>query len=334
MARKVIQLPEGTEHVRFGDLAEIIAEALHAGDDWAIAAARVNLESELKQSVRDGALPVKDALTLGAHTFPIGQALNDGRVLVADLRDYVRSRGIEVRLGSAAPVHFDAALSERPFSSHLLKVADLLAWTHAKRLSLATVPEIGGFEFVQAEALLCAIERHVTATVSPEQAAEIVASSPELSKDRAASSPQTCRWLLGADAHQRWRALLEQAIGADELQLLEFGSKLPIARLQSKANEATGATPALVMAVRIDDGETWKERARERAHEIIERQRERDLYPSQEDVADEIAKEFRQAGTVGAGGKPLTGAYIKRHALKGISSAEGKQLSTSIRRGK
>lgn len=82
------------------------------------------------------------------------------------------------------------------------------------------------------------------------------------------------------------------------------------------------------------DGEAWKLTARERANEIIKRQREVDLYPSQENIAAEIAREFRKGGIVGAGGKPLTGAYIKRHALKGISSAKGKQLSTSIRRGK
>jgi len=37
---------------------------------------------------------------------------------------------------------------------------------------------------------------------------------------------------------------------------------------------------------------------------------------------------------MGADGKPLSGATIKRHALKGISSAQDKQLSTSPRRGK
>ncbi len=83
-----------------------------------------------------------------------------------------------------------------------------------------------------------------------------------------------------------------------------------------------------------DGGKEWKEQAREMAREIIARQKANDLYPSQEAVADEIAREFRLAGVVGAGRKPLTGTYIKRHALKGISSATGKQLSTSIRRGK
>ncbi len=97
---------------------------------------------------------------------------------------------------------------------------------------------------------------------------------------------------------------------------------------------ADRASTAALVAGGPDDGEAWKVKARDRANEIIKRQRERDLHPSQINIADEIAREFREGGIVGAGGKPLTGAYIKRHALKGISSAKGRQLSTSIRRGK
>jgi hypothetical protein len=72
----------------------------------------------------------------------------------------------------------------------------------------------------------------------------------------------------------------------------------------------------------------------ERAIAIIERDRARGLYPAQEDIADEVARGFKAASVVGAGGKPLTGAYIKRHALTGISSEQGRQLSTATRRGK
>lgn len=94
------------------------------------------------------------------------------------------------------------------------------------------------------------------------------------------------------------------------------------------------ATPAPVVAESAQGDEAWKEHARQKAGEIIKRQKAIDAYPSQEAIADEIARAFRQDGIVGAGGKPLTGAYIKRHALKGISSEQNKQLSTSIRRGK
>lgn len=81
-----------------------------------------------------------------------------------------------------------------------------------------------------------------------------------------------------------------------------------------------------------DDG--WQTKARKLAVEFINRDKGKDLYPSQTNIADEIAREFRTVGVLGADGKPLTGSYIKRHALKGISSAQGKQLSTAIGRGK
>jgi hypothetical protein len=78
----------------------------------------------------------------------------------------------------------------------------------------------------------------------------------------------------------------------------------------------------------------WIELAQKRAREIIKDNQNRDLYPSQENIADQIAREFRADGVVGADGKPLTGATIKRHALKGISSARSRQLSTANPRGK
>ena len=78
----------------------------------------------------------------------------------------------------------------------------------------------------------------------------------------------------------------------------------------------------------------WVTDAQSRAREIIKEQRAKDLYPDQLGIADQIAKEFRAAGRVGADGKPISGAYIKRHALKGITSAIGKQLSTTKRQSK
>lgn len=102
----------------------------------------------------------------------------------------------------------------------------------------------------------------------------------------------------------------------------------------NKAPYRMPATQAEAPAVGASGGDAWKSKAQARALEIIARQRERDLYPSQGDIADEIAAEFRTTGIVGADGKPLAGSSIKRHALKGISSARGKQLSTATPRGK
>ena len=114
----------------------------------------------------------------------------------------------------------------------------------------------------------------------------------------------------------------------------EVASEIEAKRFPPFLGKSAHSTAVPVVAESADDGEAWKAKARERADEIIKRQRAKDLHPSQEDIADEIAREFRADGVMGAGGKPLTGAYIKRHALKGISSAQNRQLSTSIRRGK
>ena len=78
----------------------------------------------------------------------------------------------------------------------------------------------------------------------------------------------------------------------------------------------------------------WVTQAQTRALEIVKESKKVDRYPNQETLGDTIAAEFRKAGIVGTDGKPLTGATIKRWALKGISSAKAKQLSTTIGRGK
>ena len=80
--------------------------------------------------------------------------------------------------------------------------------------------------------------------------------------------------------------------------------------------------------------EFWKQKAQKRALEIIERDGAKDLYPSQVNIADEIAKQFRSEGVKGEEGKPITSGYIKRHALKGISSAQKKLASAVMHRSK
>lgn len=99
--------------------------------------------------------------------------------------------------------------------------------------------------------------------------------------------------------------------------------------------EATGASPSSGAPASTNATEpAWKAQACQRAEEIIQRQRVNDWFPSQLHIADEIAREFRAAGITGLNGKPLTGSYIKRHALRGISSAQAKLQSTKPRRSK
>lgn len=119
-----------------------------------------------------------------------------------------------------------------------------------------------------------------------------------------------------------------ETCGINRADLLALGDKLTLPA-------PTAATPAPKEAVSASSGdEPWKEQARARAYEIIKRDKEKDLYPSQVDIADEIAKQFRKDGLKGADGKPLKGAYIKRHALNGISSAQSKLVSTVMRQSK
>ena len=161
-----------------------------------------------------------------------------------------------------------------------------------------------------------------------QRAAELAAGEPGyLHVVENSASKRPLEWRMGA-------VLNAGLVHLDWLNEWGEARKPPHVFSTESAPEPQAATPAPVVADSADDGEAWKAKARERADEIIKRQRAKDLHPSQEDIADEIAREFRADGVMGAGGKPLTGAYIKRHALKGISSAQNRQLSTSIRRGK
>jgi hypothetical protein len=129
-------------------------------------------------------------------------------------------------------------------------------------------------------------------------------------------------WSEWDTANQNWlNAMVRELLGAG----VEIESPAPATGTQPQA--APEKTP-------VAEAPEWKARAAKRAAEIIASDKKKDLYPSQENIADTIANEFRAAGVVGAGGKPMTGAYIKRHALKGISSEQGRQLSTATRRGK
>ena len=121
---------------------------------------------------------------------------------------------------------------------------------------------------------------------------------------------------------------------------IEPGLRVPLSELRFKRDEikataeiVNSTAPAKDTPAPVAD-DAWKTKAQNRAREIVKDAKARDRYPSQENLGDLIAAEFRKAGIVGTDRKPLTGSTIKRHALKGISSATGKQLSTTIGRGK
>lgn len=137
------------------------------------------------------------------------------------------------------PILFHPDLVDREFGSHLIAVSKLTDWAAKRGLEVDTQPPIGGFQFVQVEAFLCAIERAAReSTRDEQQAAAIIQATPHLAHDRAAEVAP--RWLVGADAHMQWRHLLERAVEAGELVLLHFGSKLPV-----QASTKPEAAPAV-----------------------------------------------------------------------------------------
>ncbi|BDT72255.1 hypothetical protein os4_17920 [Comamonadaceae bacterium OS-4] len=126
----------------------------------------------------------------------------------------------------------------------------------------------------------------------------------------------------------------KDTLATDDLCAFMVEIKAIEAHQATKQNTAPERGTTKQASALLKQAEQWISKARQRAGEIIERQRAKDLYPSQLDIADEIAKEFRAAGILGAEGKPLSGEYIKRHALKGITSAVIKQLSTQTGQSK
>ena len=98
---KTIHMPTGKAHVRYDEIAHLIADALWpaAGPDdarMAYGLARVMLDSELAVAMREGRLNLRNPLTLGPHTAPRGHALKSALLPVADLRELAADRDIAV----------------------------------------------------------------------------------------------------------------------------------------------------------------------------------------------------------------------------------------------
>ena len=92
-----VELPEA-QPVRFGDLPGLMAGALH-DSDFAQVAAEINFTAALKKMVDAGELMVRDPLTFGRHTFPIGDALRRAVLLPReDLRPLLAAHSIGLRL--------------------------------------------------------------------------------------------------------------------------------------------------------------------------------------------------------------------------------------------
>jgi hypothetical protein len=78
----------------------MIAHSLHPSEEELMryGAARVNLDAELREAVRNGELTVRNRAGFGRHKFPEGAALLDSVVFPHDLVIFLNDRGIDMRL--------------------------------------------------------------------------------------------------------------------------------------------------------------------------------------------------------------------------------------------
>ena len=206
---------------------------------------------------------------------------------------------------------FNKYLCEREFGSAVLHVETFQKWAVAKGLHLRTAPALGEYEFAQVESLLCAIERGA-APQTTEDARAIIDSKPELAGHTVAvrfpEPDHSHVWLVGADAHLQWRKLIEQAIGACELQLLDGASYLPVSsRLAASSGAPESAEPP------------WKTEAVMLGNKYIKAWRDEGYEPTGADAALYIEGEFSTLGIYGKHKEVLDAAYIYRHALTGIT---------------
>ena len=106
------------------------------------------------------------------------------------------------------------------------------------------------------------------------------------------------------------------------LQLNEIKSIYPFslkAQLNTKkASKSTAGKDSSDPNNEANNDTEWISIARRYANEFIIEKATKNSYPSQNDIGDHVAKRFRNEGINAAHGKPPTGSYIKRKALKGI----------------
>ena len=195
--------------------------------------------------------------------------------------------------GANASILFHADIVDRAFGSALLSVSRLRDWINSKGLHLITKPPINDFEFVQVEALLCAIERAASDGLTQPQAETIVRVSKTLADDPVADI--AAPWLIGADAHQQWRGVIGKAVQHGELALLDFGSKLPIN--VPPAQTATPPAPVVAGGKKWTDEKLAELKTYREAHTMpetavkfgISEQRIRELLPSEKAKAKPFA---------------------------------------------
>jgi len=195
---------------------------------------------------------------------------------------------------------------------------------------------------VSVEVLLTAIERHAVAALTPRRALAHLRATKRLvplfqklgldANGDEDDTAQLAQWAAGAEAHAEWRQWILQAWKAGKLKLVSPISGVmlpyPVEHTHPEAGESSPQSGRVQTAPAA-----WEVQAQEIALAHIREMAERDYFPSQVIVAEHVAKVLRGRGVHGVDGKPLAGATIKRHALKGISSATPKLKSQIGQRG-
>lgn len=94
-----IALPSGTVYIKFAVITHLFANAVcpQRGakgicPDYALTHSRI--DDKLSRAVELGDLSVRVPVTLAAHPYPVGDALREAVVLVADLRQYAARHGL------------------------------------------------------------------------------------------------------------------------------------------------------------------------------------------------------------------------------------------------
>jgi hypothetical protein len=149
---------------------------------------------------------------------------------------------------------------------------------------------------------------------------------PTITQSRYLHVDDLAQLAASADTSKACRAALLELVAQNKLRPRQTA-------IPSHPAEATPTAELTARPVTRQEAD-WKTHAREVALAILKRAAKQDLYPPQDRVADEVAEDLRSRRIFGADGKPLTGSTIKRHALRGISSAAKKALSTTRVQGK
>jgi len=285
-----IAVEEGTP-VRFSDLSHLIAHALHPSEEELMryGAARVNLDAELREAVRNGELIVRNRAGFGRHKFPEGAALLDSVVFPRDLVVFLNDRGIDVRL-----VPHGSGPELWTLENAALALAEQLRLTDESRGTLLDQMVVGAND-----GSLTVRHPHTdlpTNTGSVRTYYEMV------------TPKDVNRWLSSIDAPYQWECGGE----LDEPAVVETHTVQA-----SRAPVAVGAAKA-----------QWIARARDLAAKYVDAWRAAGFEPTISDAALFVEGELFNKSIFNTRGGPIDRETIRRDALAGLTARRAGERRT------